>query len=456
MLLLCVSTSSSALATQTEKPERWFEIEIILFQQLGNKEDLREEFPDGVSSASLPQYKEHLDLLSSYLHSDLSGIKQFMPLCDENESQNNFLELLPRTDTSIFNALTSIEQVDSFSMPEFTIKNKAAVPHKDLLLDLQEELASPLFSTQNICIISRKDIKNLFTDEQLESFELDALDVEALPTKLNALGIHTSNSPYIIAEQSLLLADIKQRLQWSKEFKPLLHFGWRQIGVTRKEAIPLKLFAGKNLNYQYRQKLNKYQSALDKEKLAEPLIYHQLNSVELQEVDDAIAKKDNHYNEIKQLKLTQVFNDIKNLDSANINSLIDKLKQQTFTDLMTTNEVNIDKNKLLKVVIQPIKPLQPWFIDGFFKVHLDHYLYITADFNILSQYLDESPNKIINKTTDKTIDKTNQKLINFSQNKRVITGEIHYFDHPYIGMIVQIRRFDPSKPKEEAVTQVVN
>ncbi len=67
---------------------------------------------------------------------------------------------------------------------------------------------------------------------------------------------------------------------------------------------------------------------------------------------------------------------------------------------------------------------------------------------MLSQSLDKS--------TNNTTNKGSVKLINFSQNKRAITGEIHYFDHPYIGMIVQVRRFDPSKPKEEAVTQVIN
>mgnify|MGYP000673678348 FL=1 len=44
-------------------------------------------------------------------------------------------------------------------------------------------------------------------------------------------------------------------------------------------------------------------------------------------------------------------------------------------------------------------------------------------------------------------------MASFKQDRRVISGEIHYFDHPDIGMIVQIRRFDPSKPADEAVTQ---
>ena len=88
--------------------------------------------------------------------------------------------------------------------------------------------------------------------------------------------------------------------------------------------------------------------------------------------------------------------------------------------------------------------MQPWFLNGFLKVHLDHYLYITADFNILNQ-----------KNNEDSIDQVDKKLINFSQNRRVITGEIHYFDHPHIGMIIQTRRFDPNKPEGEQVSQSI-
>lgn len=440
--LLCASFSTCVLATNTEKPERWFEIEVILFQQLGDKKLLKEQFPNDINSKNLPLYKKHFDLLSSYLQPSLTGIKQFMPLCSEKDGRNIYLESLPQTNTPFADALKTIEHVEIFNMPKFTAKNKEIVAG---------EISSPLFSTQNICIISRKDIENLFTDEQLDNFQLDAFDVEVLPRKLNALGMHISDRPYLIADESLLLADINQRLQWSKEFKPFLHFGWRQVGITRDKAIPLKLFAGKNLEYQHKKALSTYQSALDEAKLAEQIIFRQLNNVDQQKIDDPttqIEQENNHNTKIKQQKLTQVFDNINTLDSAYINQLIEELEQQTFEELISTNRVGSGKNEQLNIGNPPLEPLQPWFLDGFFKVHLDHYLYITADFNVLSQSLDNSTNNTTNKDT--------VKLINFSQNKRAITGEIHYFDHPYIGMIVQVRRFDPSKPKEEAVTQVIN
>jgi len=491
--LLCASLSSDVWATQTEKPERWFEIEVILFKQLGDKKGLKEQFPDNINAKNLPQYKQYFDLLTPYLQPNLTGIKQFMPLCGKKDAQHVFLDSLLKVNTPFPDAIKEIEQVDTFSIPAFITDNKAVVqqdnkytsitqnraelesitiensaqkkpPHllnsnnnsltlvqqKELIFTLQEELANPLFSTQNICVISREDIEELYTDEQLTNFQLDAFDVDALPIKLNASGAHISDSPYLIADESLLLADIKQRLQWSKEFKPLLHLGWRQIGVSRNKAIPFKLFAGKHLDNDYQKALNDYQSALDETKLAEQLISQQLNSIKRQELDGSTSQTEqdeNNYTSIKQQKLIQVFHKLDAINSDNIFDLIGYMGQQTFDELIVTNEINRDKSEVLNISNPPVEPLQPWFLDGFFKVHLDHYLYITADFNVLSQSLDRS--------THNTTTKTNDKLINFSQNKRVITGEIHYFDHPYIGMIVQIRRFDPSKPKEEAVTQVI-
>lgn len=441
--LLCASISSNVLATQAEKPERWFEIEVILFKQLGNKDTLKEQFPDNTSSLNLPQYKKYFDLLTPYVQPNLSGIKQFLPLCVEKDTQNNYFESAQEINTHFSDALKAIAHFDT---PELTTKQSESG------FDFHnKELASPLFSTKNICIITRNDIKELFSDEQLASFQLDAFDVESLPSKLNASGAHLTDSPYLVTNESLLLTDIKQRLQWSKEFQPLLHFGWRQVGVTRDKAIPIKLFAGKHLNNQYQQALSEYRYELNEAERVEQLTSQALNNFGQESIDNATAKTQQSNNisaEIKQQKLTQLFNDIKAIDSSNINNLINDIEQHTVEELIVNNEKGHGDSAQLNISNPPVAPKQPWFLDGFFKVHLDHYLYITADFNVLTQSTDKS-------TYDAT-DSTNMKLINFSQNKRAITGEIHYFDHPYVGMIVQIRRFDPSKPKGEAVSQVVN
>ena len=205
-----LAVNADARAAQEEKPERWFEIEVILFKQLNDKATLKEQFPDNITATNLPEYQQYFDLLNPYLQPNLTHIKQFVPLCGEQNEQQLFLTSLQNVSTPFPEQIAFIEQkTEQAAVDSFT-------------LDFQEEaLAKPIFSTQNICIISASEIKALFDKEQLTHFKLDSFGVDHIPNKLNASGIHISDSPYLIVDQSLLLKDISQRLGWSKEFRPL-------------------------------------------------------------------------------------------------------------------------------------------------------------------------------------------------------------------------------------------
>ena len=101
----------------------------------------------------------------------------------------------------------------------------------------------------------------------------------------------------------------------------------------------------------------------------------------------------------------------------------------------------------------PESPVQPWFLDGFFKVHVNHYLYITADFNILNMSLAQQATQALATSAAGLVETMGAKAINFKQSRRVISGEIHYFDHPYMGMIVQIRRYKRPEPPKAVSAQ---
>lgn len=106
-----------------------------------------------------------------------------------------------------------------------------------------------------------------------------------------------------------------------------------------------------------------------------------------------------------------------------------------------------------------------WAIDGNFKVYLDHYLYIDSQLVIrkaiteqvsqveqnveviddengiqiakVESVLDETEQgEMANRVTNKTVIKE----VLFDQNRRLRSEEIHYLDHPLIGIIVQIRK----------------
>ena len=84
-----------------------------------------------------------------------------------------------------------------------------------------------------------------------------------------------------------------------------------------------------------------------------------------------------------------------------------------------------------------------WKLDGTINIYLDHYLYVETALN-----LREEGTKILDVMREST--RYNPSTVNLSspflysfpmkQNRRVRSDEIHYFDHPRMGMILQIRK----------------
>lgn len=103
-----------------------------------------------------------------------------------------------------------------------------------------------------------------------------------------------------------------------------------------------------------------------------------------------------------------------------------------------------------------------WAIDGNFKIYLNHYLFIDSQFIVTQKTVQkkiqgqpaavqnsnilESENGVeiidLNREAD-TLSNSPQIMIKealFDQRRRLRSGEIHYLDHPLMGIIVQIRK----------------
>lgn len=101
-----------------------------------------------------------------------------------------------------------------------------------------------------------------------------------------------------------------------------------------------------------------------------------------------------------------------------------------------------------------------WAIDGNFKIYLNHFLYVDSQLVIRKEMTQEiiqpqqtvevindengvqiaSPNLPLNDTPPAVIKQKVLKEILFDQNRRLRSEEIHYLDHPLMGIIVQIRK----------------
>ncbi|GLP94888.1 CsiV family protein [Paraferrimonas sedimenticola] len=100
-----------------------------------------------------------------------------------------------------------------------------------------------------------------------------------------------------------------------------------------------------------------------------------------------------------------------------------------------------------------------WQLEGSLKIYLDHYLFVETDFVLrepglrkikAEKTLEDSEQVTASNVEVSEVQEEQSFLyhIPFVQNKRVKSREMHYFDHPKMGVILQIRRMQ--QPGEES------
>lgn len=216
----------------------------------------------------------------------------------------------------------------------------------------------------------------------------------------NVLNPDADNVIFLDSSQ-LQLTEQRKKLAEHNSFKPLLHMVWRMPVESGRTAKPIHLFAGENLAVN-------------------------------------IAKR-------QQVAL---------LEQPKVLELEDESKARP-------TAIEFIEEDLIHAEIAP-EFADKWAIDGNFKVYLDHYLFIDSQLIIRKEITEEvkqveqvvdmidgengvqiaNPQVLV--TTEPEL-QTVVKEILFDQNRRLRSEEIHYLDHPLVGMIVQIRKI----PKEQ-------
>ena len=227
---------------------------------------------------------------------------------------------------------------------------------------------------------------------------------EQLPALISGSGEH-NNSPYLAKQSSLQLTEIANKLKRLPGKQLLLHTSWRQAPVTERRAIASRWYAGSNFSQQFDYWGKPLQPAAATETAA---------TAPAVSVTDSIALQDTVLDDINQL-LAQL--------TAN---------PQLPAPVVSENHDDISENVTLRSL-----PDQVWQLDGLFKLHLDHYLFVNTEFNLRIPQADKL------------------QTIYVKQSRRVISGEIHYLDHPYLGIVLQIRRFEPPLPPEPEAEPVI-
>tara|TARA_R110000803_G_scaffold59281_1_gene117811 strand:- start:23321 stop:24970 length:1650 start_codon:yes stop_codon:yes gene_type:complete len=536
-LFLCSAALTLPLALQaatSKNNDRWFEVEIILFSQLGDKSQLTESFPD---SSELPKYRRVEDLLARYLNPDIRSLKQLLPNCETPEYPQDLIKTkaqLPAlfhqktltqiaqlvdthtsnttvdanitgsnstdlTDDSHFDDAAATDKLNARNNNTVTEINRQAANSESLSNSVLSNVDSNSDATNNNNLSNMADIDSVplpsqlsaakytriqqlvsaadaefqqlkfqysanvepkllcridqqhFADYQANnpSFDYYSFTVDKMPLLIDAPEDASSNQSHLLSKESLQLDDVIKDLKYSKNFRPLLHMGWRQVARPKKQSIPVKVYAGENFAVDHQKKLSRFNDTKTQQ-IAQLLEQTGAETSTISALTENIAAdleqvKSNQAEQLQAAKKARLEKIISQVSQVNDNTdeLLTQLDHEDLSlkfageNITTTTQAT-----------PPLPPVQPWFIDGFFNIHLKHYLFITADFNILDKNLSElATAQLASSTGQNTATDmvnaipTQAKAIRFKQDRRVISGEVHYFDHPYMGMIVQIRPY---------------
>ncbi|MCL1143144.1 peptidoglycan binding protein CsiV [Shewanella gaetbuli] len=215
------------------------------------------------------------------------------------------------------------------------------------------------------------------------------------PLSSNTVRTHPSNVPFSIAadkpqqaylndkvvllsESQSKFAEIIKAVSRERNVKPMLHLTWQQDMQSKRRTKPIRIFAGKDFSDQFE--------------------YH---GQQIVEKNDSLPDVQFSMN-----------------DFSNFGQFIEP---------------------------QHVKPV--WEIDGTINIYLSHYLYIENDLALRkpiqklveNHYSEFNEFDAVNTQVEKTMQPFLQS-IPLKQNRRVRSGEIHYFDHPQMGIVMQIRK----------------
>ncbi|CAM3841081.1 CsiV family protein [Rheinheimera salexigens] len=353
----------SAYAQAQEQDQRWFEVEVIIFSQTPAT-DIHEQFDKPVKPI---RPGRSIDLVTPLYQPNITPILESLPLCSAPDALK-----YERT----LQAQLHINPAHYYQFKTLCV-----------------------FEPQTKPWLQRNVMQTRYVDNQL-------VMPKYIPAVITGRGEHV-NQPYLVAADGLQLTDITTRLQRQADKKVLLHTAWRQVPVTQRRAIASHWYAGNNLS----DKFDYW--GQPKQSTALPLTNSPLVPG-LVTTDSSIVLDANQ---------TDIINNIEQL-LAQLNA--NPQLPPTAVAVNDSNESQDSNGQFTERQLGLKVPDNTWQLDGLFKLHLDHYLFVNTEFNLRVPSADSL------------------KTVYVKQSRRVISGEIHYLDHPYLGIILQIRRYDPN------------
>jgi hypothetical protein len=214
-----------------------------------------------------------------------------------------------------------------------------------------------------------------------------------LPIHYEGIIFPRSEYAHMLPQSELQLVSLYKDINWDKSYTPLLHTVWRQpVNIDEENAYSIPILAGKNLTYQ----------AHTPQLLAQPSLEQANTLMGTDNPSNKLPINESPINIVQKIKL--------GLDDT-VPLYPDQLKETQDKAMIDTTSV-FEFEGLVTIYIKYINRVPYLHIDS-------HALFNT------SRVAD--PLTIIPHT--------------FKQRRRIISNQVHYFDHPYFGMVIELRRY---------------
>ena len=232
---------------------------------------------------------------------------------------------------------------------------------------------------------------------------------------------YQGDGPTLLANSQSQFGSIIKKIERQTNVHNLLHLTWQQPMLSRRNASAVHLFAGQDYEHQFQPD-------------GFPV------NIESEENDSEVGTD----NRIENATDTQTTHEER------------RTGETSEGDSAASSDHDFIVNEAPKQ--NPV-----WELDGKLTIYLQHYLYIQADLRLRNQgLLEQTQNEEETITnTSGSIDHVQQAQhflfsIPMIQNRRVRSGEIHYFDHPQLGMFIQIRKMKQPEEKPVAPETTLN
>ncbi|GGW76469.1 CsiV family protein [Alteromonas halophila] len=449
----------------------WFDVEVILFDRNQALTQLEEQF---TYADSLAPYRAQLDLISDSLAPDIRRIRQSLPRCDAPpsplwqpqpdletilEDYRQYQASLPQsaqaagtqpgsdTEYTTPHAARASEDVEALAQGEQRLAELTGTSQgteSDSAADTSPaDTHTDIHEADQQTALTAADIAGLwleFHGPDETNIEVPAVSFCHTPVQwfgyqnaawTNAVDPYavampdevpiTPNGvewpmvlfPHLLPSNARSLTDLSQQIRQTRGLTRLLHTTWRQeVVFGRDNAKSVRLIAGKNYADTFDSKGNQLK---------------QLPDAVSEDSDAALSEQEDLFDVLEQRLASPDAIDFQVMMAA------DPRQQQGAQSAQSAQTS----------AKSPI-----WQIDGGLKVFL-RYINRVPYLHIDSELFYRQPVPLNQDNT--TSDAPAYRLVSvpFDQLRRVISTQVHYFDHPLFGMIVEIRRYRPPEVPEE-------